>query len=446
MIRQCLRAVILMTLAPAGLWAQAGGTAAGSSEGPAPSGNGDAAPLQNTGDSIRRNVLLLSMASETAYDDNVFSTSQPRRGDLSFHLSPRMVLREERKHLTLALDYQPDLLLYRETRGFNAFSHGLQLDARLRFTSRFNLRLTDSFSYRVGIFQPRPSEEVAPQLGPSASLNPTVFTPLGRQRENNMRLDMVYQKSARTSLDWFAGFQDLHFGRVATASSLQDTQGVKAGLEYLYRLDRHNTLGALYLFQKLTSQQGQRAIVHTALLSFARQLSPNVTLSVFGGPEYTSLQDNLILDPLFFRTAFPIARTRTHWALGGAFTKRSKDTESQISADRRASEGGGLLGPVISSSINLNVRRRLVGHWNATWSFIYADNSALGAAQSRSHVRSGAASVSLGRQLTKNLTTQLGYTYIVQHSADPTLLFARFNRNRVSFGVFYRYHEVPLGR
>src|SRR5437899_1003938 len=446
MIRQCLRAVILMALAPVGLWAQAGETPASSSPGPAPSANGDAAPLQYPPDSIRRSFLLLSMATESAYDDNVFSSSQLRRGDVSFHFSPRMVFREERKHLTLALDYQPDLLLYRETRGFNAFSHGLQLDARLRLTSRFSLKFADLFNYRVGLFQPRLSEEVAPAFGPSTGLNPTVFTPLGRQLENNMRLDMVYQKSARTSLDWFAGFQRLHFGRVATASSLQDTQRVEAGLEYLYRLDRHNTLGALYLFQELSFQQAQRAIVHAALLSFARQLSPNVTLSVLGGPEYTSLQDNLTLDPFSFRTTFPIASTRTRWALGGALTKRAKDTEFQISADRRTSEGGGLLGLVTNSSINLNVRRRLVGHWNAAWSFTYADHRALAAAQSGSHLRSGTASFSLERQLSNNLSTRLGYSYIFQSSGDPTLLFADLNRNRVSFGVFYRYHQIPLGR
>jgi len=258
-----------------------------------------------------------------------------------------------------------------------------------------------------------------------------------------MRLDMVYQKSARTSLDWFAGFHRLHFGRVATASSLQDTQRVNAGLEYLYRLDRHSTLGALYLFQELSFQQGQRAIVHAALLSFARQLSPNVTLSVLGGPEYTSLQDNFTLDPFSFRTT---SSTRTRWALGGAFTKRAKDTEFQISADRRTSEGGGLLGLVTSSSINLNVRRRLVGHWNAAWSFTYADHRALAAAQSGSHLRSGTASFSLERQLSNNLSTRLGYSYIFQSSGDPTLLFADLNRNRVSFGVFYRYHQIPLGR
>ena len=105
-----------------------------------------------------------------------------------------------------------------------------------------------------------------------------------------------------------------------------------------------------------------------------------------------------------------------------------------------------MLGLVTSSSINLNVRRRLVGHWNAAWSFTYADHRALAAAQSGSHLRSGTANFSLERQLSNNLSTRLGYTYIFQSSADPALLFADLNRNRVSFGVFYRYHQIPLGR
>src|SRR5207245_4871590 len=146
------RAGILLTLAPVGRWAQAGETPASSSPGRAPSANGDAAPLQYAPDSIRRNFLLLSMNSESTYDDNVFSTNQLRHGDLLFHLSPRIALREERKRLSLALDYLPDLLLYREAKGFDAFNHGLRLDTNFRFSPHFSLRLTDSLNYRIGIF------------------------------------------------------------------------------------------------------------------------------------------------------------------------------------------------------------------------------------------------------------------------------------------------------
>ena len=436
-----------MILGSVGLWAQGGGTVPGGSQVPAPAGNAEVPPVLYASGSIRPNVLLLSMNTETTYDDNVFSTNRLRRGDLLFHLSPRIALREERKRLSLAFDYLPDLLLYREAKGYDAFNHGVQLDTNFRFSPHFSLRVTDSFSYRIGLYQPPPSEEITPAPGPSTTPNPTVFTPLARQRDNNVRVDVVYQKSARTSLDWFGGFHRQDFSQVATAgSSLQDNQGMNAGLEYRYRLDRHNTLGAVYLFQNLSFQQGQRTVVHTAMLSFDRQLSPSVTVSVFGGPAYVSLHDQLTLDLLFFTITVPVASTQTGWTLGANFTKRAKNSVFQVSANHQVSQGGGLLGAVSSSFVSLNMNRRLVGHWSATWSFAYADNSALSAAQRGSHVRSAIASFGVEHQLTGNLTTRLGYTHTRQTSGAPTLLFSGLNENRVSLGVFYRYHQIPLGR
>lgn len=398
---------------------------------------------------MRRNILLLSMASETTYDDNVLSTNQLRQGDVIFHLSPRIAIEEERRRFGLALDYEPDLLLYREATRYDALSHGLHLDGKVRFSPHLTVRLTDSFAYRTGIYQPLAAEAITPAPGPSTSPNPTVFTPLARQLENNIRVDVVYQKSARTSLDWFGGFHQQAFSQVATVgSSLQNNQGVNAGLEYHYRLDRHNTLGAVYLFQNLSSQQGQRAIVHAAQFSFDRQLSSHVTLAVFGGPAFVSLHEQLVLDLFFFQFTIPTTSKRTNWTLGTSLTKQTKNSVFQVAANHQVSQGGGLLGPATSSSASLNVSRRLGGRWNATWSFAYADNTALGSAQSgsSSRIRSVIASFGLERQLARNLTTRLGYTYTRQTSGDPTLQFAGINGNRVSVGFLYRYHQIPLGR
>ena len=447
LIRGFLRAAFLIILVPMGLWAQAGGTVESGTQAPAPARNGGVPAVLSVSDSVPPNGLGLGMGIETIYDDNVFSTNQARRGDLLFHVTPQFDLREERRHVSLALDYYPDLLVYREVKGLDTFNHGLQVESTFRVSQHFSLKLTEMLSYRMGIYQSPPSEEITPVPGPSTSPNPTVFTPLARQLDNNARVDVVYRKSARTSLAWFGGIHLQNFSHIATSGDiLQNNQDARAGLEYHYRADRHDTVGAIYLLDDLSSQLGQRAIIHTALISFDRQMSRTVKLGVFGGPELVSLSDQLSFGPLPLTNTISTASRRPNWSLGAALIKRGKNSVFQISTSHQAALGGGLLGPVTSSSVSLNVSRRLMGRWNATGSFAYSDSKALGGTLNGTHIRGASASVGAEHQLVRNCTARFSYTYTNQRSNNPTLLFAGLTENRISLGIFYRYRPISPGR
>ncbi len=449
MIRNAFLTGLVVFFAAPGLWAQ-GTLSSVFAQGPSPYGNGEQPRPGYAGAASPRNLLFLSLDSETAYDDNLFSNNRLRRGDLAFAFGPRIAFLQQRKYLRVALDYQPYFLLYRRTPQYSRLNHALGLDLNYQAGPRFALRLRDSFSYQTGIFRPRSSEDFMPALGSPSNLNETVFTPLARQRANTARLDAIYQKSRRTSFTLFGSSEQRNFNGAVGQQHLFDTRGASGGLNYLHRLGPHTSLGILYLFQNLSFGKDSRVVTHSTYASFAWRLSPTVSLEAFGGPQYARLHDRFVLVLPFFGGSLilpqSIFRTQWHAAAGGTFTKRSEKTVFQISAQRVVTDGGGLLTSVTSSVVDVSLRRRLTRRWDAIWDLNAARSDALGFQFTGSSIRSQSAAFALEHSLTERLTARLGYNFIRQRTSGPVPFLTDFDRNRVSFGVFYQVRRIPLGR
>ena len=447
MIRKSVRAVFLLMLVPIGLCAQSTTSGSPRAQGPRPYGNGEKHGLSYAGDSFVRNVLIIDLRAESSYDDNVLGRNTQRRGDVTFLFGPGIGFRRQGKQLTLALNYHPGFIVYRKTQGRNSLDHGLQFDANYQLDSRLALRARGSLLRRTGIFQPHPSAQFMPELGSPASLNETVFTPQARQFEHNLRFDAVYQTSRRTSFALFAGFLERDFDRKASGErNLRRTEERNTGLLYHHRLSPTSTLGITYLLQDFRFGPETRVLANSTFFSFARELSPTVTLNVFGGPQYTRLHDRITLSFFPFTFRVPVFRAEWHWALGGDLTKRSEKIVFQITAQRQVTDGGGLLGLASSSFVGVSVRRRFSGRWNAIWSAGYARTSPLQPGLLESNIQSQTAGFGLERSLRENLAARLGYDFTRQRSSAQDLPLANLNRNRVYLGFFYRFGQIALGR
>ncbi len=415
--------------------------------GPTPYGSGENPGLNYAGTSSPQNVLLIDLSAESNYDDNIRGNNQQHTGDVGFLLGPGISFRRQGKQLTLALSYQPHFRIYRRASDRNIFDQGLQLDADFRPTPHFSVRARGSVLYTMGIFRPNSSEELVPGLGSPSSLNQTVFTPLERRLEHNVRFDATYQFSRRSSLGFFAGLSARDFlPGTSEAGNLGDTQKRNAGVLYRYRLSQHNTLGVNYILQDLRFGPNARTLVHSTIVSFARQLSPTVTLDLFGGPEYTRLHDRLDLPLGFFTLQIPIFRTGWNWAVGGDLTKRSEHTVFQITAQRQVSDGGGLFGSAVTSYVGGSVRRRLPRRWDALWTAGYARTSALSAVLSNNSLESQTAGFGLEHALTEHFSLRLGYSFLRQRNNGANPLLADFDRNLWYVSVFYRFSPITLGR
>jgi hypothetical protein len=419
----------------------------GSPSGPQTYGSGEKGWLNYAGTLSPHNILLLGLNMGSQYNDNVYGNSQQPVGDVDFSIAPSLSLRREGTRLSLGLSYQPTLLIYRNASELDAIYQTLGFDASYRLSSRFSLRARTSASYNNGIFQTSQSEGFLPGLGSPTSLNQTVYTPTERQLALSSRIDASYQASPRDSVGLYVGGSILDFyQQVSSSANLQNTQESDAGLLYQHRLSLHTTLGATYQFQDILFEPDSRTVVNSVFLTYTQQFSPSVTISVFGGPQDSRLNDQISfsLGPLTAQA--PVSFAEWNWALGGTLTKRLDGTAFQLTAQRLVSNGGGLIGAVESTSVGVSARRRLPGRWDASWSGNYANNSSLGSGASAGSYDSVTAGFGLIRSLNERMSLRLGYDYLYQRGTGQAPLSGDINRNLFSIQLSYRLRQIALGQ
>ena len=420
---------------------------AGTPSGPQTYGGGEKSRLEYAGTPGVRNILSLGLTVGSSYDDNVFSNNSQRVGDIDLLVGPSVSLRRDGKRLSTALNYSPYLRVYRKASIQNAADQTLGLDLTYQATSRLSFRGRGSGAYVTGIFQPSQGSEFISELGSPSSLNQTVFTPTTREVTWGARADLDYQLNVRDSFDLFGGQAAVNFlPQTPNQGVLQNTRQSNAGLLYQHRLSPHATVGINYVFQDIHFFPASRTLVQSAFLTYAQQFSPSLTVSLFGGPQYTNLNDLLKLSvgPLTFQV--PITQGQWNWAVGGSLTKQEHSTAFQFSAAHQVSDGGGLIGGVSSSSVMASVRRRLARNWDATTSAGYAKNSVLGSALPQGNYDSFTAGAGLEHALAERVSLRVGYNFVRQRGSGQAPLLGNFDRDLWSVQVSYWFRQIALGR
>lgn len=418
-----------------------------SASGPHTYRDGEKAGPNYDGTSPTRNILAFGLNAGSSYDDNILGNNRQRVGDVAFQFGPSLNVRREGQRLSFALSYQPHFRVYRKVSEQNGVDQTLGFDAVYKVSSRLSFRARTSAFSTTGIFQPNQNQESLPGLGSPSSLNNTVFTPTARQLTWSSRLDASYQAGKHDLVGIYAGQSKLDFHQqLSNAGSIQNTEQKDAGLVYQHRLTRHTTLGIDYQYEDIRFGSDSWTLVQSAFISYAQQVSPSLTLSVFGGPQFSRLNEVIVFPLGPFTVRVPVSLPTSNWALGGTLTKQSDVTAFQLTAQRQVSDGGGLLGAVVSSSAGASARRRLPGRWDAIWRAGYANNSSLDTTSSRGAYQSLTAGVGLGHSLTENLSVRVGYDFIHQRGTGQSQLFADFDRDLWSVQFSYGFHEIALGR
>jgi hypothetical protein len=416
-------------------------------QGPPTYGKAEKAGLNYAGTPTPRNILLLGFSSGSSYDDNIFGNNQNRIGDVDFLIGPSLSLHRDGRLLSLALSYQPYFRIYRRASEPNAVDQTLALDVAYQATSRISFRARGSAYYTTGFFEPSQNVEFVPALGSPSSLNNTLYTPVARELTWSSRIDASYQPRAHDSIGLFAGDSQLKFTQqVSTAGYLQNMDERQAGLLYEHRLSPHTTVGTNYLFEDIRFGLDSRTLVHSAFLSYAQQVSRSLTLSVFGGPQYSRLHEVVIFPVGPFRFQIPIFQVGWNWSLGGTLTKQLDKTVLQLTAQRQVSNGGGFIGAVVGTSVGASVRHRLPARWDAILSGGYAKNSSLTSGSYASEFHSETAGLGFERSFTERLSFRLRYDYFRQRGSGQLPFFASFDRNLWSAQLSYQFHPIAIGR
>lgn len=437
----------MILLTACSLWAQVAGGAEAAGTGIG--GNGGAmatpAPVSGEGYSMgftsetRSNYLRGGLIFGSAYDTDAATgaNGQPV-SDVSYSIWPTISLDQTRSRLHWVLSYSPGYTFYQRTSSLDSASQNFAVDLKYRLSPHVTLALRDSLQKTSNILN-QPNQEFAQPVSGSAFVpNNSVIAPVANVLTNNANATITYQFSANAMIGATGTFTNLHYPNQGQVPGLYDSSSKGGSGFYTHRISKMHYIGATYQYQTLLAYQngGQNQTqTQSVYLFYTLSPRPTLSLSLFGGPQYSNTQQ------------FGLPTSRAWSPAGGASVGwQGKLTSFAVSYSQTISDGGGLVGAVHSESSNASLRRQFTRTLSASIGASYATNSVLDALASLNnggHTISG--NVSVQRQVGAHLNFQAQYMRLHQSYSDIPVISNTPNRNHAAVTISYQFAR-PLGR
>ena len=200
--------------------------------------------------------LNTPLSLESGYDSHFIVGSQAVDDDVTIITGPTVAWFTSTHRTEFSLDYQPEIELFAEHSGFDAWNH----EATLRLTHRINSR----WSMHAGDY-------VLSTMDPTRKLeNSLVLLPRGRFDQNTLFADLVYRLNGTTKITF-------RFDNALTIVSLPQLEG---------RLDNVTVAGTTTIEKIFSSRHaltGSYSFLHvTPLSSETSGSASNVNLLILG--------------------------------------------------------------------------------------------------------------------------------------------------------------------
>jgi hypothetical protein len=439
MLIRVLVGIILLAACP--LWAQGGATGTGGGGGamatPAPvSGEGYSMGFTSE---TRSNYLRGGLVFSSAYNSDVTTgTNGQPVSDVSYTISPTISLDQTRSRLHWVFNYSPGFTFYQKNSSLNQANQNLGVSLSWRLSPHVTLSLRDSLQKTSSVLYQPSSDFEQSVSGGIFVPNYSVIAPIADVLTNTANATFTYQFAANAMLGASGTFSNLHYANQAQVPGLSDSSSKGGSAFYSYRLSKMHYIGVTYQYQMFLAYPslGQSETQSHSIFGFYTvYLKPTLTVSLFGGPQYSNTQ----------QFGLP---TSSSWspAGGASMNWQGKLTSFAASYSKAINEGGGLSGAVQTNSAAASVRRQLTRSLNTAIGASYANNSVLDALptfNTGGHTISGNAS--LQRQVHEHLNLQLQYTRVHQSYSDIAAISGTPDRNLVMATISYQFTR-PLGR
>jgi hypothetical protein len=396
-----------------------------------------------TGSEARSNYLRTGISVTSTYSDNLLGGVSPRPiGDEGYSIAPFIALDETTSRLHSKLTFDPGFTFYQHTSSRNEADENGSLDVSYRLSPHVTVSLVDSFRKSSNLMnQPNGFES---QVFGSTQVSPvSVIAPVADQLSNTGTAQLTYQFGPNAMVGVSGTFTNLHYSNPAEVPGLYDSGSRGGSVFYTHRLSRRHYVGATYEYQMLLAYPvGFRAQTTTngLMLFYSIYLKPTVSLSFFGGPQYSNTQES-------------VAPTLRAWspAAGASLAWQERQTNFAISYSRKIAPGGGLIGAVHQDAGAISVRRQLSRTMSGGFEGQYASNrlldtgllQAAGGFNGSGHSITG--TVSIDRQLGEHFELGLGYSRLHQSYSNISAVSSAPDTNRGWVSVSYQFAR-PLGR
>ena len=450
-----LRIFFCVALLAAPLWSQESG-ASPAATGSSDSGSRMATPPPVSGENYatglasetRANYLRGGLAFTTAYSDNVLGgVSTNPVSDISYSIFPTISLDETRSRLHWTLSYAPGFTFYQRTSSYNQANQNFGTNFQYRLSPHVTLTLRDSFQRTSNIFNQPDLTNVIAVPGGSQNPNTPIVGPLSDMLTNNGGVELTYQFSRNGMVGVSGSATNLHYLNPSQVPGLSDSSSQGASAFYSYRLSKKHYLGASYQFQNLLSYpngEASKTQVHGISAFYTLYVSAHLSVSVFGGPQYSETSGTNF-------GLFSLPATHS-WSpsYGGSLGWQGQRTSIAVSGSRAISNGNGLVSATNSTNGAVSVRRQLTRTLSATVSGSYSENQVLnGDSLFGSGINNGghtvSGNVSVQRPVGQHFNVQAGYSRLHQSYANIGAISANPDTNRESVTISYTFSR-PLGR
>lgn len=406
-------------------------------------GSGDRPRLRYAGALQPTNVLLVQMGYETAYDDNplgILGGSQP---DIEEAFSGTFLLEHQGENVRASIGYEPYYEQFQHYSDHNRLDQAASVDIRLNPESTWSVRLRDSFSSQPGPYLPDSANALPGGAGAPGNLNSTIYGPMSTIQENDARVDLIYQRSARTFADAFAGYGERSFSQVSTALDMYKTRTPDVGAEVAWRPQEHSILGILMLYQRLEAlnpappKNTTQISITTVLPTIGMAPRPGWQIQLFAGPQYW-------VPPSTQSSTATVSSAQLDWTAGGSITCQSARNALLFSASRALADGGGILSFVHSSTFEAGLRHHIAGNWDAGADVTFTRNLALETVAPSGSLSELIASAGLVRPVRSNMTLHVNYAFARQMATGGAAPTTEFQRNRISAGMSWQFGAIAL--
>jgi hypothetical protein len=391
----------------------------------------------------RSNYVRGGLTLQGTYDDNPYAlnSSSSTGGNYAISIFPQIALDQSRSRVRWLLNYAGGFTFNQKLSQQNQTSQNFNFDLQYRLSPHVNVRATQVVTLTTGLFGAVNSLNGSAPGVPQGS-NSFVLTPLAKQFATITRGEIGYQFSGTDIVGASGGFHSLQYHDVSQNGSLLDTRAENAAGFYMHRVTPTNWLGASYSFQHLGYPDTVfDTIVHSVIAFDTYALKPSMTLSFFGGPQYSENRFPTTSTP-------PQIGTQEMWSAAGGvnFGWTAPRTSVQAGYTRSIADGGGVQSSVQLNSVSGSLRRQLTNRTALTILGSYATNDALvpstiGASSSK--YASGGVSVT--RQVGTNYFLQAGYMRQSQKTTGISTLGNDVRRDLVIASFSYQFAR-PWGR
>ena len=400
---------------------------------------------------LENSSITLGVGAGVSYLSNGYrSSSSSNQDSWLFHVAPNIKIQQFRRKLSWYAAYSGGLQTYTYSgNGSSSQSNNLfyqSVSARLlwQIARHWQMQGGNFFTHSANPFDSYVTHTGTPtQNNP----NPVTYTPLSSFTQNTAFLTLANQLTKVDSLA-FTGTTSL---RNTSSYNLENSVPFYnlisyGGLaSYTHRLSPRLTLGGGYNYNSLDFGRGQqRSGIQTIEFIADYLIRPNMSISAWIGPEYTSTKTVVGIPILGQVIYFTNHDSLWSTALGVNFGWRRQRNSFRAGFHRQVSDGGGITTTSEVNSVSATYGRLFTTKMSSQVGVRYYNVSSI--ATSNRNFQNISFYAGLNYKLARSLTANAQYSYLHQTQSNAFLIGSgAYTDNIVGVSINYAWTH-PLGR